>query len=83
MSDDVRIDYENGYYIGEVSPSGDEEGLGMFRWSNGNSYVGRWHSGMKHGRGTFRVPGKWVYEGDFDADPDLATRGKLNTDSGA
>ena len=50
MDEDVRIDYENGYYVGTVLEDGvTENGLGMFIWNTGESYVGYFLNGVRTG----------------------------------
>jgi hypothetical protein len=82
MSDDVRIEYPDGTYTGEATIDGKTpEGVGMFRWSDGTVYVGRWHSGKRQGHGTLKRPGKWVYDGDFEDDA-LTGRGIMTWSDG-
>lgn len=48
-------------------------GWGKYVWANGDKYIGEWHQGMMHGRGTFswqKVRGRsfsWVVEWCFCA----------------
>ena len=66
MDEDVRIDYENGYYVGTVLEDGvTENGLGMFIWNTGESYVGYFLNGVRSGHGKLKWPAGDVYEGDF------------------
>ena len=82
MAEDVRIDYENGYYVGTVLEDGvTENGLGMFIWNTGESYVGYFLNGVRTGRGTFRWPDGKVYEGDF-LDDTRSGHGKLKWPAG-
>ncbi len=82
MDEDVRIDYENGYYVGTVLEDGvTENGLGMFIWNTGESYVGYFLNGVRTGRGTFRWPDGKVYEGDF-LDDTRSGHGKLKWPAG-
>ena len=40
-------------YDGEFA-DGNEDGLGIFTWSNGSTYDGFWQMGLKHGLGVYR-----------------------------
>jgi hypothetical protein len=41
-------------------------GLGVFRYSNGNVYEGQWENDKKHGLGVYRDKiKKEIYEGDW------------------
>jgi hypothetical protein len=64
----ARIQYENGYYIGEVigpENSPVEEGKGRFVWSNGDTYEGDFLGGTRTGKGMFRWVNGDTYEGEF------------------
>ena len=41
------------------------EGLGVFTYSNGNKYTGKWEEGKKHGKGTYTYASGSIYEGEF------------------
>ena len=58
-----------------------ENGLGMFIWNTGESYVGYFLNGVRTGRGTFRWPDGKVYEGDF-LDDTRSGHGKLKWPAG-
>jgi hypothetical protein len=67
----IRIQYDNGYYIGEVIGSEGlpvEDGRGQFFWSNGDHYEGEFLGGERTGKGIFRWASGDSYEGDFLAD---------------
>ena len=40
-------------YDGEFA-DGNEDGLGIFTWSNGSTYDGFWQMSLKHGLGVYR-----------------------------
>ena len=43
------------------------EGNGKFYWGNGNTYIGEFKNGLKHGKGTiFFMDGKVHFEGNFN-----------------
>ena len=55
----ARIDYNNGYYEGEIDSYGNECGYGTFVWHNGEKYVGYFYSKKFDGQGTY-----WYANGD-------------------
>ena len=61
----ARIDYNNGYYEGDVNYNGEEHGKGTFYWNNGEKYIGQFQNRKFHGQGTYyyengdRYVGQW------------------------
>ena len=62
----MRLNYNNGYYEGEVNANGDEHGYGTFVWNNGDKYVGYFKNRLFNGQGTYyyangnKYVGSWV-----------------------
>ena len=44
---------------------GKAEGMGIFRWSDGVTYVGEFKAGVIEGKGFIKYPDNEMYEGDF------------------
>ncbi len=67
-----RIDYDNGYYLGDTNWSGERHGKGTYYWNNGDRYEGEWRDGQANGKGTYCWGnGQWKgdhYEGEFRDD---------------
>ena len=42
------------------------EGVGTYKWANGESYTGEWEDNYMHGEGTFTWPSGRVYTGHFE-----------------
>lgn len=59
-----RIDFEDGYYEGELS-DGIMNGYGKFVWNNGDTYEGNWLYGKKSGQGKYMWANGDVYEGNW------------------
>lgn len=59
-----RIDFEDGYYEGELS-DGIMNGYGKFVWNNGDTYEGNWLYGKRSGQGKYIWANGDVYEGKF------------------
>ena len=56
-----------GVYEGELV-GGQPEGVGEFRWDDGERYQGEWRAGEMEGRGTWFNPnGSKFYEGEWRA----------------
>ena len=53
------------YYLFVVSAwkQGYMHGHGLFRWRNGEQYLGNWHGGRMHGIGTKTTPNSGSYTG--------------------
>ena len=67
----IRITYNDGVYVGqyvEVDGTYQEHGVGVFNWSNGDSYEGEFSFGRRHGTGVFTWADGKRYEGDFEED---------------
>ena len=63
-----RIDFENGYYIGELK-NGIRNGEGEMTFKNGDIYSGYYKNGKRNGKGKFYYKsGEYkgdIYEGDY------------------
>lgn len=60
-----RIDYDNGYYVGEVNYSGDKHGVGTYVWYSGGSYTGEYKYDRRNGVGIYYYPNGDRYEGEW------------------
>jgi hypothetical protein len=47
----VEQELHNGIYKGRVNTSGVRNGLGHYKWNNGNQYIGEWRNGNMYGTG--------------------------------
>ena len=62
----MRLNYNNGYYEGEVNSKNEEHGYGTFVWNNGDKYVGYFKNRLFNGQGTYyyangnKYVGSWV-----------------------
>ena len=45
----MRIEYDNGYYIGAVNNNEERHGFGKYVWDDGTYYDGEWRNGDMHG----------------------------------
>ena len=64
--DYVRIQYADGFYLGQVAEDGKtEHGHGMFSWDNGNIYTGEFRNGRFNGHGRYAWADGRIYDGDF------------------
>ena len=61
----MRIDYDNGYYIGDVDSNDERHGFGTYYWNNGERYEGDWVHGKITGKGTYYYSNGQRYEGGF------------------
>jgi len=60
-----RIEYASGsVYEGEMK-DGLRHGVGTYRWSNGDVYIGKYVNDVRQGKGKFIYASGAVYEGDF------------------
>ena len=65
MGNDLEVKtFPQGKYVGEFA-GGQRNGMGHFRYSNGNEYVGSWERDMKHGFGRFSWTNSNVYSGQW------------------
>ena len=64
----MRINYKNGYYIGDVNRYEKPHGKGTFYWNDGDRYEGDWVNGERTGKGKLTFANGDVYEGDFVVD---------------
>ena len=63
-----RINYNNGYYEGEVNYNGEEHGQGTFVWDNGDKYVGQFAYRKFSGTGTYYYASGAKYVGQWSND---------------
>jgi hypothetical protein len=75
MPDDMKvakITYNNGTYLGQyyLDDQGNaiEDGVGIYTWSNGDTYEGEYRYGMRSGHGRMVFANGHVYEGEFKDD---------------
>ena len=61
----MRIDYDNGYYIGDVDSNDERHGFGTYYWNDGDKYEGNWIHGERTGKGTYYYSDGDKYVGDF------------------
>ena len=47
---------------------GKAEGMGIYRWTDGVTYVGEFKAGVIEGKGFIKYPDNEMYEGDFKTD---------------
>ncbi|CAF1210021.1 unnamed protein product [Adineta ricciae] len=52
-------------YEGELNDEGEKHGYGMYRWSNGRTYVGQWYRNQMDGDGVESWPNGSKYQGQF------------------
>ena len=57
MHDRVRVRYETGFYDGQMM-SGMWHGYGVYKWNNGDVYIGEWHQSRFHGYGVYHWASK-------------------------
>ena len=63
----MEVEGRPGVYEGELV-GGEPEGVGEFRWDDGERYQGEWRAGCYEGRGTtFHSNGSKRYEGEWRA----------------
>ncbi len=80
--DYVRIEYEDGYYLGQVAGDGaTEHGFGTFFYNSGNIYMGEFRNGRFNGHGRYAWTDGRVYEGDF-LDDTISGKGTMTWPSG-
>lgn len=46
-----KINYNNGYYEGDVDRNGNRDGWGVYHYNTGDKYEGEWKNGQQHGYG--------------------------------
>lgn len=52
MPRDIHVEeYDNGFYLGEFSPTGAREGYGAYYWNNDHLYIGEWNNNRRNGTG--------------------------------
>ncbi len=62
-----RIEYSNGYYVGEVDASGKEHGKGEIFFKDGSHMKGEWVQGMRNGYFEIRNPNGFLYyKGEYN-----------------
>ena len=61
----MRLDYDNGYYIGDTNTKGDRHGFGTYYWSDGTKYEGYWKNGEMEGKGKCSWPNNTKYDGEW------------------
>ena len=61
----MRIDYNNGYYIGEVDADKKRHGYGAYYWNDGDRYEGQFWKNTFHGHGVYYYKNGNVYDGDW------------------
>ena len=61
----MRIEYDNGYYTGDVDHNEERHGYGTYVWNSGDKYVGNWFHGEQHGNGKYTWPSGNCYEGQW------------------
>ena len=49
----ARVEFNNGYYIGEVNYNDDPHGKGTYYYANGDKYEGMFENNQRHGKGTY------------------------------
>ena len=77
----MRIEYDNGYYVGDVNYNDDPHGYGKYVWNDGTYYEGEWRDGDMHGHGKRTFDDGAYYIGDFVHD-ECHGRGKYVYDDG-
>ena len=77
----MRIEYDNGYYVGDVNYNDVPNGYGKYVWNDGTYYEGEWRDGNKHGRG--KETYSWgYYDGQWRNDTWGGGRGILVNSNG-
>ena len=61
----AKLDFSDGSYEGKVNRSGQKDGLGIYRWSDGSIYEGEYQDDLRHGKGRFLWANGESYEGDY------------------
>ena len=62
----MRIDYNNGYYVGDVDCDAKPHGKGIYYYANGDKYEGEFANGLRHGNGIYYFfDNGEKYEGEF------------------
>ena len=59
-----KIQYSNGYYIGEFKNK-KKDGQGTYVWNSGGKYIGEWKNGQRTGQGTYIWSNGDKYSGDY------------------
>jgi hypothetical protein len=80
-----EITMSNGTYKGEVDNTGGSpwrKGLGVMKYSNGQTYSGEWKNNEKSGHGALTWPSGHVYEGEFLND-EVTGKGKMKYPEGS
>jgi hypothetical protein len=67
------VKQHDGCYEGDLNGSGELDGKGLYRYSNGDEYDGLFKKGLKHGKGVFR---QLVEEGDTESVTDAGVFSK-------
>ncbi|CAF0771601.1 unnamed protein product [Rotaria sordida] len=66
----VKISLGGSYsasYDGELNKEGKRQGQGIYRWSNGRTYIGEWYENKMDGDGAESWPNGSQYQGQFRA----------------
>ena len=61
----AKLDFSDGSYEGMVNRSGQKNGPGIYRWSDGSIYEGDYLDDLRHGKGRFLWANGESYEGDY------------------
>ena len=61
----MKINYDNGYYIGDVDYNEERHGYGKYCWNDGSYYEGEWYCGDMHGNGKRVYDDGSYYIGNF------------------
>lgn len=61
----AHLDYNNGYYDGDVNYNNEEHGYGTFVWNDGDKYVGEWRNGDFNGHGVYYYSDGDKYDGEW------------------
>eukprot|EP00758_Cryptobia_borreli_P016979 Tbor_TRINITY_DN6152_c3_g2::TRINITY_DN6152_c3_g2_i2::g.21460::m.21460 len=60
-----RIEFDDGYYEGEVNEEGEMHGRGRYQYNNGDIFIGEFDKDAMHGKGIYRWADGDVYEGEY------------------
>jgi len=62
----TKLQYDNGFYVGQVNSDRGRHGRGVYLWTGDSYYMGYWTNGLKDKYGKcFDVNMKLIYEGDY------------------
>lgn len=63
-----KINFNNGFYKGEINAEGLRHGLGTMDYSNQEVYTGEWKANKRHGMGIYQYKNNIRYEGEWVED---------------